>query len=101
MISGPEALSGEMSPMMLITWKSWKLKRKAIASNDAEVQAVLEGEDQNFRVRLLWIEIHGGGTLRKDLRSDLVTETEKPFLEVRGVLCTDSRGGYDAVEVNE
>ena len=27
--------------------------------------------------------------------------TESQVLEVKGILCTDSRGGYDAIEVNE
>ena len=47
--------------MVLLSWKSCKLKRKAISSNDAEVQAALEGEDHNFRVRLLWTDMHGAG----------------------------------------
>ena len=87
--------------MMLLTWRSWKLKRKAIASNDAEVQAALEGEDQNYRVRLLWIEMHGASFDRSQAREDLVEITEKQVCCVKGMVCTDSRGGYDAVEVNE
>ena len=87
--------------MMLLTWRSWKLKRKAIASNDAEVQAALEGEDQNYRVRLLWIEMHGASFDRSQAREDLVEITEKQVCCVKGIVCTDSRGGYDAVEVNE
>lgn len=47
-------------PMALVSW-TWKLKRKAVGSNDAEVQSILEAEDQNFRVRLLWSELHGVG----------------------------------------
>ena len=53
MMSGPEALKGEVCPMSLLAWRTWKLRRKALGSNDAEVQAVLEGEDWNFRARLL------------------------------------------------
>ena len=101
MIAGPESINGAVCPMMLTAWRSWKLRRKAIASNDAEIQAVLEGEDQNFRIRLLWTEIHGGGFLRGDPREDLVTATEKQVVQIKGIICTDSRGGYDAVEVNE
>ena len=99
--AGPEAASGMVCPMMLITWRSWKLKRKAIASNDAEVQAVLEGEDQNYRIRLLWTELHGASFQRGGPRQDLVETTETQVKLVKGILCTDSRGGYDAVEVNE
>ena len=66
MVAGPESINGAVCPMMLIALPSWKLRRKAIASNDAEIRAVLEGEDQNFRIRLLWTEIHGGNFLRGD-----------------------------------
>ena len=61
MMAGPEAKGGHVCPMVLLSWKSCKLKRKAISSNDAEVQAALEGEDHNFRVRFLWTEMHGAG----------------------------------------
>ena len=101
MVAGPESINGAVCPMMLIAWRSWKLRRKAIASNDAEIQAVLEGEDQNFGIRLLWTEIHGGSFLRGDPREDLVSATEKQVVQIKGIICTDSRGGYDAVEVNE
>ena len=101
--AGPECLSGQVCEMSLLAWRSWKLKRKAIGSNDAEVQSILEAEDHNFRTRLLWSELHGAGGLqhRRELRRDLVELTEKQVLKVKGVLCTDSRGGYDAVELNE
>ena len=77
---------------MVIAWRTWKLRRKAIGSNDAEVQSILEAEDLNFRARLLWTEIHGGD------RTNLTTAAEQQVLLIRGILC---RGGYDAVELNE
>ena len=98
-LAGPEAVAGCVCPMMLLTWRSWKLKRKAIASNDAEVQAVLEGEDQNYRVRLLWTEMHGACFGRHGPRDDLVEATENQVRCIKGIICLDSRGGYDAVEV--
>ena len=103
LLAGPECLSGKVCAMNLISWRTWKLKRKAISSNDAEVQSVLEAEDSNFRARLLWTELHGAGGFDVDrpLRRDLVEQCEQQVLRVKGVLCTDSRGGYDAVEVNE
>ena len=101
LLGGPSCIHGAVSPMMLLSWRAWKLKRKAIASNDAEIQAVLEAEDSNFRARLLWSEINGAGHLRTSPRDDLVEDSEKQALCVKGVLCTDSRGGYDAVELNE
>ena len=99
--AGPDAHSGKVILMNLLAWRSWKLKRKAIGSNDAEVQSILEAEDQNFRIRMLWSELHGAGLNRPERRADLVTEAEEQACLVGGILCTDSRGGYDAIEVNE
>ena len=90
MAAGPEVVMGKVSPMCLLAWRTWKLKCKAI----------LEAEDQNYRTRLIWTELHGAGHNREN-RQDLVEATEKQALMVKGVLCTDSRGGYDAVELNE
>ncbi|CAE7443123.1 Cacna1h [Symbiodinium natans] len=103
LISGPESVTGCVCPMSLIGWRTWKLKRKAIGSNDAEVQSILEAEDHNFRARLLWSELHGaaGPDAERPLRQDLVEVVEKQILGIKGILCTDSKGGYDAVEVNE
>ena len=98
--AGPDVIKGKVAPMCLIAWRTWKLKRKAIGSNDAEVQAILEAEDQNYRTRLIWTELHGAGYGREN-RQDLVESTEKQAIMIKEVLCTDSRGGYDAVELNE
>ena len=100
--AGPESKLGVVTKMMLLGWKTWKLKRKAIGSNDAEVQSILEAEDVNFRARLLWAGMHGGHEAFPSVhREDLVDVTERLARLVAGILCTDSRGGYDAVEVNE
>ena len=99
-MAGPEAKSGQVCPMVLLQWKAWKLKRKSIGSNDAEVQAALDGEDLNFRVRLLWTELHGAGWNRPTA-VDHVAWAERQSREVAGFVCTDSRGGFDAVQVNE
>ena len=103
LIAGPSSLSGRVSPMCIIAWKTWKLRRKSISSNDAEVQAILDSEDVNFRARLLWTKMHGAGgpSSQRPLRQDMVEHLEQQAIQVRGVLCTDSRGGYDALEVNE
>ena len=78
------------------------MKRRAIGSNDAEIQSILEAEDVGFRARLLRAEVHGASFDVKELRGiDLAEKMEAVARLVRGVLCTDSRGGYDAVEVNE
>ena len=55
---------GELSPMSVITWRSWKLERKAVASNDGEVQAMWFTEDELFRLRLIWGELHATGLPR-------------------------------------
>ena len=103
LLSGPECLTGQVTKMSLIAWRTWKLRRKAISSNDSEVQAILEAEDQNFRARLIWTELNGacGRRDRLPARQDLVNIVEKQVARMRGVLCTDSRGGFDAVELNE
>ena len=103
LISGPESVSGCVCPMSLIGWRTWKLQRKAISSNDAEVQSILEAEDHNFRARLLWSELHGAGgvDLERPLRVNMINLLENQIARIKGILCTDSRGGYDAVEVNE
>ena len=103
LIAGPESTSGAVCPMSVIGWRTWKLKRKAIGSNDAEVQSILEAEDHNFRARLLWSELHGaaGSERERSLRVDMVDIVENQIRDIKGILCTDSKGGYDAVEVNE
>lgn len=63
---------------------SWKLKRKAISPNDAEVQTMVESEDANFRVRPLWREEPG-----EDMAS------------VKGILTTGSKKGEDAITLHE
>ena len=103
LLAGPESAQGQVCAMSIIAWRTWKLKRKAIGSNDAEVQTMLESEDQNFRTRLLWAEIHGAGGFDSEraLRKDWVEAEEQIAMKVKGILCTDSKGGYDAVELNE
>ena len=103
LVSGPECDTGVVCAMNAIAWRTWKLKRKSISSNDAEVQAALEAEDNNFRARLLWSELHAAGDLDYEQlqRKDPVDATERQVLCVKGIVCTDSKGGYDAVELNE
>ena len=92
--AGPEACQGQVCAMILLSWRTWKLKRKSISSNDAEVQSILEAEDNNFRVRVLWSELHSAGPTSSDVdaseRHDLVERAEHHVLQLRGILCTDS-----------
>ncbi|CAK9007573.1 unnamed protein product [Durusdinium trenchii] len=64
-LSGPDALKGVPTPMCLVAWRSWKLKRVAIGTNDAEMQAIVETEDVVYRTRLLWAGMHGTGSIFK------------------------------------
>ena len=98
--SGPRAITGAPTKMCLLTWRCWKLKRKAISSNDAEVQAMVESEDNNFRMRLLWCELHGQ-SIHQHRDTDKVSAGEEVVKLVKGVVTTDSRGGYDAVTRHE
>ena len=45
--------------------------------------------------------MHGACFGRHGQRDDLVEATENQVRCIKGIICTDSRGGYDAVEVNE
>ena len=38
LVAGPESLSGQVCEMNLLAWRTWKLRRKAIGSNDAEIR---------------------------------------------------------------
>ena len=98
-LAGPEIAMGKPNPMVLVAWKSWKLKRVAISSNDAEVQALVETEDAVYRTRLLWAELNGAGKLSES--RDLLTASVAEVRLVPGLLGTDSRGGYDSIIINE
>lgn len=97
-IGGPELLQGLPGRMSIVGWRTWKLKRKAISTNDGEIQAMLEGEDNNFRTRLLWCELNGCSGLP---RVDLLDRANVIVKHVEGINGTDSKGGFDAVKRNE
>ena len=100
--SSPKCLDGAVSKMSLLAWRTWKLKRRAVGSNDAEVQSILETEDVLFRSRVLWAELHGAGRHVASTRGfDMVDAMESVARLVKGILRTDSRGGFDAIEVSE
>lgn len=98
--AGPEVVKGNVVNMSKISWRSWKLKRKAISSNDSEVKALVEAEDANFRIRLLWAELHGVG-VHHDGRAALDDFAEATVKKITGMVCADSRGGSDAVQLHE
>ena len=98
-LAGPEIALGKSNPLVLVAWKSWKLKRVAISSNDGEVQSLVETEDAVYRTRLLWAELNGAGI--ESTGRDLLTGSINEVRMVPGLLGTDSRGGYDSIMINE
>ncbi|CAL1164199.1 unnamed protein product [Cladocopium goreaui] len=97
-LGGPELLDGSPGRLVMVSWRTWKLRRVAISSNDAEIQAMVEAEDVIFRTRLLWAELNGAGA-EKGL--DLLAFAEQEVSAVPGVVATDSKGGFDAVTLQE
>ena len=61
---------------------------------------MVESEDNNFRMRLLWCELHGQ-SIHQHRDTDKVSAGEEVVKLVKGVVTTDSRGGYDAVTRHE
>ena len=97
-IGGPSHSCGVPGTLVLLGWKTWKLQRVAIGSTDAEVQAMVEAEDLNFKTRLIWAELNGA-TVKKG--HDFLKAAEEAASHVPGILGTDSKGGYDAVVRHE
>ena len=97
-LGGPAHARGEPSQLVLLGWKTWKLQRVAIGSTDAEVQAMVEAEDINFKTRLTWAELNSA-TVEKSF--NFLKAAEQAAAAVPGILGTDSKGGYDAVMRHE
>ncbi|CAL1139358.1 unnamed protein product [Cladocopium goreaui] len=100
-LSNRDLSIGRPAPMILVTWKTWKLKRVSIGTNDAEVQSLVETEDVLFRTRMLWASINSAGTVGTGTRADMLDASEAEVCLVPGLLGTDSKGGYDSIMVNE
>eukprot|EP00435_Cladocopium_sp_Y103_P002108 s3743_g1.t1 len=71
--------------LSLLACQTWKLRHKALGSNGAEVQAVLEVENWNFRARLLCCAIHGAGLCRPP-DPNKVEFAEEMIKQVEGIL---------------
>ncbi|CAE7238730.1 unnamed protein product [Symbiodinium sp. CCMP2592] len=97
-LGGPAHARGEPSQLVLLGWKTWKLQRVAIGSTDAEVQAMVEAEDINFKTRLTWAELNSATV---DKGFNFLKAAERAASAVPGILGTDSKGGYDAVMRHE
>ena len=91
--STPEILSGKETPVSLLDWRSWKLRRVAAGSNGSEGQAVCEAEDKGWKARLLWAMMYGNILNRSN--ADFLTSLVLSFLVM------DSRGVYDALTGTE
>lgn len=94
LIGGPEHQSGAAGRLSIVGGRTWKLKRKAICTNDGEVQSMLEGEDNNFRTRFLWTQTQINGCA---CGGDMLNRATSMVKCVGGIVGTDSKGGFDAV----
>ena len=56
MIGGSPIARGEAGQLSIVSWRTWRLKRKAISTHDGEIQSMVDGEDANFRTRFLWCQ---------------------------------------------
>ena len=74
------------------------MKRKAISTTDGEIQATLEGEDQLFRTRWMWCQLNGCCAI-EDI--DILQKANEMVKWVGGILATDSKGAFDAINKSE
>ena len=88
-----EILDGEEVSIAILNWKSSKCPRQCLGSNGSEVQAVTAGEDETFRIRAQWAEIHGVQLDRNNLYDQVRDQTQ-------GIIVMDTRGIYDAMSRN-
>eukprot|EP00439_Symbiodinium_sp_Y106_P073683 s126_g13.t4 len=91
---GPqEILSGERTPMNVVSWRSTKTPRESLGSNGSEVQAITIGEDLVYLIRAMWMEINGVNPVRGMMNQQIKANT-------RGALVMDSRGIFDTMTRN-
>ena len=64
-----------------------------------EIQSILEGEDNAYRVRLMWAQLNGCCGFNES--KDILKVADAMVMTIPGLLATDSKGAYDAVELNE
>ena len=57
------------------------------------MQATLEGEDSNFRVRFMWAQLNGCCALQD---TNILEKANKLVSYVKGIVVTDSKGVFDA-----
>ena len=54
---GPQHAYGEAGKLSIVSWKAWELRRRAISTNEGEIQSMVKGEDANFRTSFLWAQL--------------------------------------------
>ena len=96
LLGGPAHREGAAGRLSIVGWRTWKLKRKAISTNDGEVQSMLEGEDANFRTRFMWCQLNGA-----PIGDDVLNSANNMVKTIYGIVGTDSKGGFDAVTRSE
>ncbi|CAE6971276.1 TY5A [Symbiodinium sp. KB8] len=92
-MSVPSIMHGRESPVSILDWRSWKLRRPAIGTNSSEGQAICEAENKGWRCRLFWALLYGHELCHG--QADALTSM---FVSL---LITDSRGCYDLLASNE
>jgi hypothetical protein len=88
---GPDLRAGEVGRVSLMAWRSFRLPRVATGTNDGEVQDTL------FKLRMLWAELNGANSDDENFYLRVLDGVKA----VPGIIGTDSKGGYDAIELNE
>ena len=84
--------------MNYIAGKAWKLERVSKSSNEVEIQSMNATENTLYRCRLVWAEINGFGY---KYGTNYTERAKACVAQVRGILATDSKGGFDAVTAQE
>ena len=97
-LGGPQHRRGEVGKLNLVAWRTWRLRRKAVSTNDGEIQSMLEGEDANYRTRYLWCQLNGCCAITE---GDMLSNANRMVRFLPGIIGTDSKGGYDAINKSE
>ena len=88
-IGPPDFQKGVTTKLSLVAWRSWRLERAAISTNDAEAQAMHECEQASYRIRIMWGEILG---LAWRHGRDWVARSYAATGTVACLLASDSKG---------
>ncbi|CAK0814911.1 unnamed protein product [Prorocentrum cordatum] len=88
-----EILKQKECAVSIADWRSYKLKRTGIGTNVCEGQALYDGENAAYLMRLLWSVMHG---------VPVTAHTQEEVAQsMTSVLVIDSRGVYDSVHNKE